>query len=162
MSTNPPKLIAVPIERFIRYTIGDDKVDAEDCSPIHMDDAKIFSIVDPNEQYGHIQWPDKDNKLKQPLLWHIRRWRNHEIREAQMRASARRERELVDNFDENIATIARFFQFEKGLSKEASMELAETLQRNQSFEVLKHMGVTPEKLKEYEDTKKWSKRFRRL
>jgi hypothetical protein len=67
--------------------------------------AQTISLVDPEEKFCHIEWPNKDNPIPAPRLYRKAEWIICAERQARIREEAEKFRQIHGEHNEGVAFI---------------------------------------------------------
>jgi ribonuclease BN (tRNA processing enzyme) len=107
--TEPPiipkidRLVRLPFGLFLREFLG---LKADNIL-VAYDTAKLVEIIDPEEEYIHIEWPNELNCYTSPAIWRKAAWMDYYIRYERLREHCNLENRVRDAELDTIRRLTR-------------------------------------------------------
>ena len=136
---NPPKQknITMPLNKWLRYVLG--SFPRADISP---EDAELISLIDSDEQFCHIELPNKENCLRIPRVWYINEWKSCYTRYCAEKQKSEERRKAWCIHKENTARIQRALCIKLGLEPEVVLGIATRIAAKRDVSKCTYLGVT--------------------
>lgn len=130
-------IFPINLRKFIDLFIGDAQYRALPDLPI----AQLIKLLDPTEECCHIEFPNTDNMLEAPILWHKHHWMNEYARIQKVRAQSDKNREAWLIRREYLKQIIRAYMKLMGLTQEEVLPLAIKVIKDKNIILAKQLGV---------------------
>lgn len=131
-----PKQITLDFAYFLDLSIGNfDRI------AIKPELADLIRALDPDESLCHVEFPNADNKLKQPVLWWIKPWKCAYEKWCRDKAESALRRRRAVVFSANRETIARAMSRKFGIDKELCLGAAHRIAERLDHKAAENLGT---------------------